>query len=132
MHELAICEALVRQVGAIAEQRQASAVEKIVIAVGPLSGVEPELLARAFTVAQQGTLAQKAELYIEQPPIEVSCRTCGHAGQASANRLLCAACGDWRVKVQSGDDLMLLRLELTEAGVSPSPPPNQSRRPHHV
>ena len=49
MHELSICQALIGQVEKVARENHAQRVVSIVIAVGPLSGVEPGLLERAHT-----------------------------------------------------------------------------------
>ena len=40
MHELAICQSLIDQVEVIAVERNAQCVTTIVVAIGPLSGVE--------------------------------------------------------------------------------------------
>ena len=48
MHELSICNALLDQVERIAAERGAHSVAKIVLRIGPLSGVEPELLRNAY------------------------------------------------------------------------------------
>ena len=44
MHELSVCLALMSQVERVATEHQARRVEKIVLQIGPLSGVEPALL----------------------------------------------------------------------------------------
>ena len=49
MHELAVCQALLERVEAMAAARGARAVKRVTVRVGPLSGVEPQLLASAFT-----------------------------------------------------------------------------------
>lgn len=112
MHELAVSQALIEQVAGIVAEHGARDAERIVVAVGPLSGVEPALLSSAFTIARRGTPAEHAELEIEIRSIKVECRSCGADTEARANRLLCAACGDWRVRVTQGDDLTLLRVDL--------------------
>ena len=43
MHELSVCLALLDTVQRIAADKQASGVSRIVLSIGPLSGVEPEL-----------------------------------------------------------------------------------------
>lgn len=129
MHELAVCQALIRQVEAIAAQHGATAVRRVVIEVGPLSGVEPPLLARAFTIARGGTCAEHAGLTMEHSPLEIHCRSCGHDGPARTNRLICEACGDWQVRVVRGEDLMLLRVELEEPD---KPHINHSQEAQHV
>ena len=71
MHELAICQSLMEQVEDIAEQRDATSVTSITIGMGPLAGVEVQLLKNAYPIASAGTVAQDAELVIEHLPIKV-------------------------------------------------------------
>ena len=42
----------------------------------------------------------------------VECLTCGEQTDASVNRLVCAACGDYRTQLVSGDELLLKSIEL--------------------
>jgi hydrogenase nickel incorporation protein HypA/HybF len=112
MHELAICQSLIAQVQGVARDKQAATVDRIVVTVGPLSGVEPELLQRAFEVAKFGTIAATAELVVQSGPVIVACRSCGAESTVPSNRLLCSACGNWRVRVISGEELLLSSVEL--------------------
>jgi hydrogenase nickel incorporation protein HypA/HybF len=112
VHELSVCQGLMRQVEQIAAQNQAKTVGKIVLRVGALSGVEPDLLEHAFTIAREGTVASSAELEIEKGPARVRCTLCGAKGEAVINRLLCPQCGDWRVEVTEGEELLLLSLDM--------------------
>lgn len=113
MHELAICQGILSQVGAIAREQGANRVDHIVLSIGPLSGVEPPLLDRAFEVARCGTVAEEATLEIRGSTLVVSCRQCGNENEAEPNRLLCSACGGWQVNVKQGDEMLLLRVELS-------------------
>jgi hydrogenase nickel incorporation protein HypA/HybF len=112
MHELSICQGLLSQVGKVAADNNARSVELIRIRVGRLSGVEPSLLAHAFEIARAGTAASEAVLEIEEGPVVVNCRECGSSGEVPSNRLVCPRCGDWRVKVTEGEDLLLLSVEI--------------------
>jgi len=112
MHELAICQSLLREVERVAAEHGAVAVSGIVIAIGPLAGVEAPLLARAFSVARAGTIAENASLEVEITPIMVQCGACGAETAVAANALLCGECGAWRVELKSGDELVLKRVEL--------------------
>ena len=117
MHELAICQALMNQVESIAAERNARSVVSIVVGMGPLSGVEAQLLKHAYPVASAGTVAEGAELVIENLPVRIKCTHCGSESDALPNKLVCKACGDWRTTLISGDELMLMRIELeTEPG----------------
>ena len=112
MHELSVCLSLLAEVERVARENDANAVAKIFVTVGPLSGVEPELLKNAYPLAVAGTIAEHADLEIELSGIVVSCSQCGVESKATANRLLCAECGDYRTKLVSGDEMVLQRVEL--------------------
>jgi hydrogenase nickel incorporation protein HypA/HybF len=112
MHELSICQGLIGQVERIALQHNAYAVDRIVVRIGPLSGVEISLLHQAYTLARAGTLAENAELVTEPQPIRVACETCGAETTAQVNRLLCGLCSDYRTRLVSGDEMILASVEL--------------------
>jgi len=112
MHELAICQSLMDQVENIAIERDAQIVVSIVLGVGPLSGVEAQLLRNAYPIASAGTIAEHAELIIENLPVRVNCSQCGMESDALPNKLNCKRCGDWRTTLISGDELILMSVEL--------------------
>ncbi len=112
VHELSICQSLLSQVTEIAGDRGADEVVSIVIEVGPLSGVEPMLLAQAFAIARGGSCAAHAALSIESAAVAVACEQCGARSQVAANRLVCATCGGYRTRIVAGDELRLRRVEL--------------------
>jgi hydrogenase nickel incorporation protein HypA/HybF len=114
MHELSVCQGLMTQVLRIAEEHGATRVDRIVLQVGALSGVEPHLLADAFPFASAGTPAEGAELIIESLGIRVRCSRCGAETEATANHLVCGVCGDWQTQLLSGDELLLVRVELMQ------------------
>lgn len=93
----------------------AMAVTRVVVSVGPLSGVEITQLARAFDLARMGTVAEGAELEIEDIPVTIWCAPCGIESRVEPNKLLCGGCGGWRVTLRSGDELLLKRLSLVDA-----------------
>jgi hydrogenase nickel incorporation protein HypA/HybF len=112
MHELSICQALLGQVEQIASEQQAHGVAKVVLRIGPLAGVEARLLQEAFTIACAGSVAEGGELIIEKLPLRVRCYSCGAESEAQPNRLLCGVCGDWHTRLISGDELLLVSVEL--------------------
>ena len=54
MHELSLCMNLIDQLTELAAQHRATAVARIELQVGTLSGVEPLLLEDAFPIASTG------------------------------------------------------------------------------
>ncbi len=114
MHELSVCRGMLRRVEAIARERGAARVTRVVIRIGPLSGVVPELVERAFPVARAGTLAADAGLTVERVPIRVDCPACGHTGEASLERLACPSCNSPDTRVAGGDELLLTEIEVED------------------
>jgi hydrogenase nickel incorporation protein HypA/HybF len=115
VHELSVCQALLQQVTEIARRERADRVTQIHLRIGPLSGVVPELLEQAFTIARAGTIAEQAQLLTEPQPIRVQCSQCGEESEASVSRLVCGACGDYHTRLISGDELLLASVELKRA-----------------
>jgi len=119
MHELAICQsilaqAILAQALTVAEFHKSREIGKIRLRIGPLAGVEPDLLKFAFPNVAAGTLGARAELTIETSGVSVECRICGVVSEVPPNRLLCVACGAWRVAVLRGDEMSLDGVELIE------------------
>jgi len=115
MHELALCQALIEEVEAVARRHRAGGVAGVRLLVGPLSGIEPALLQSAFPLAVAGTVVEGAALSIERPPVCVTCERCGAQSEALPNRLVCAACGDWHTRILTGDELTLASVDLIVA-----------------
>ncbi|MFO8024647.1 hydrogenase maturation nickel metallochaperone HypA [Thiohalophilus sp.] len=113
MHELSICQSMLKQIETVAMENRATAVHCIKVQIGPLSGVEPQLLQQAFPLAVAGSIAENAVLEIELLPIRLECRHCGAESNAvSASKLVCGQCGHWQTRLLSGDEMLLASLEL--------------------
>jgi hydrogenase nickel incorporation protein HypA/HybF len=112
MHELAVCQALIEQVERVARENSARRILSVTVAVGPLSGVEAQLLEHAYPLAAAGTVAEQARLIVQSVPVRVRCRTCHAETAATANRLLCGSCNDWQVDVVAGEEMLLQRVEI--------------------
>ena len=112
MHELSVCLALLEEVKRVAAENDADNVSRIVVTIGPLSGVEADLLRNAYPLAAAGTLAENAELEIEPAEVIVRCSQCGEESAATPNKLLCGECGDYRTNLVSGDEMILTRVEM--------------------
>lgn len=112
MHELTICQALIEQVEGVARARGSPRVLAMVVRLGPLSGVEPDQLRSAYSLCNAGTLAADAQLVLEQTHVRVRCLQCDAESDVTSNRLLCHKCGHWRVQVLTGEELLLVSVEL--------------------
>lgn len=112
MHELSVCQALIAQIEEIAAQHAATGVKSVSLLLGPLSGVEAQLLQDAYPIACAGSVAAESVLLIDLAPLKVKCQTCGAETEASPNRLLCGKCGDYHTQLVSGDEMLLMSVEL--------------------
>lgn len=111
MHELSVCQALLAQVTALVREHHAQGVSRILVGIGPLSGVDPHLIAQAFPIVAAGSEAERAALVLETIPVVIRCPTCGGEHTVAVNRLLCPFCqqpGD----LVRGDELLLLQVAL--------------------
>jgi hydrogenase nickel incorporation protein HypA/HybF len=129
VHELAICQSVLRQVMAIPACRTASRISRITLRIGPLAGVEPDLLRRAFPLISAGTPCDGAVLAIEQTAVRVCCRLCATTSDVRPNRLICGRCGTWQVAVVQGDEMLLADVELFDR---PTSVPASTKDPAHV
>ncbi len=115
MHELSICQALITQVEQIAKAHHAANVINIRVLIGPLSGVEIPLLARAYPLVAAGSIAEQAKLELEPMPIRLRCNNCLTETEASPSHLLCGECGSLHTELISGDEMLLASIECDKA-----------------
>ena len=70
MHELSVCQGLLDQVTGIARQHQATGVARIRLRIGPLSGVEPQLLQQAFPQGPESVIStQRVQVDESDAPV---------------------------------------------------------------
>lgn len=97
-----------------AQAQHAQRVERIVLRVGAISGVEPESLRFAFDALARDTIAAGARLDIENVPARVHCRSCAEDFVAARGFIFrCPRCGDFSGEVRAGRELELSRIEFT-------------------
>jgi len=113
VHEYSIIAALVDKVEAIARERKAVAVRRLLVRIGELSGVEPELLATAYTTFRVQTICEDAEMTILPVAARWMCSGC-RRGIQRGEILRCAACGA-PGKLAEGDEIILERVEMEVA-----------------
>jgi hydrogenase nickel incorporation protein HypA/HybF len=115
MHEIGIVEPALETVLRQAGERRAQRVERVVLRVGVLAGVEPEALRFAFDALAHGTIAERAALEIDPVAAWVRCAACGREFEAAADDFIfpCPACGDVRGELRRGRELELSRIEMS-------------------
>lgn len=115
MHELSICRSLLEKAYSLASEYDARKIRSITLRIGPLSGVEPELLRTVFPLASADGPAADAELIIEPSPLRIQCPACGQYCDVTPDRLRCPHCGAMDTVLISGDELLLINIVFSNA-----------------
>jgi len=112
MHELSLCQALIRQAARVAQEHGAPRITHLHVRIGRLSGVEADLLQQAFSSASRGSIAEGATLHFEHSPVRIHCPACARDAEVEVNRLACPHCDHWQTQLIGGDELLLVSVDL--------------------
>ena len=110
MHEYSIVSSLLDRVDDAAREQGATAVHRIRVQIGELSGVETGLLQEAFSMVRDHTLCAGAELEIIAIAAQWRCSACDRQ-VAAGERLSCPECRS-PARLAHGDEIVLERVEL--------------------
>ncbi len=117
MHELSICDGLVRAV--LAELAKLGPPPPVLrttrLVVGEWRQVVPANLQAAYDVLVRDTPAAGSTLVIETVPVTGHCRQCGWEGTPPARTLVCGRCAAAGLDLLTGTELYLRSLEVDDA-----------------
>ncbi|MBQ9686131.1 MAG: hydrogenase maturation nickel metallochaperone HypA [Oscillospiraceae bacterium] len=111
MHELGICDAILKTVDGIAKEEQLEVVNKITLEVGMLSGVVPHFLTDCWQAVIDGTPYQHTALELELINGLARCEDCGHEFSADLEKMYCPKCAGRRLTPLTGTDLTIKEIE---------------------
>jgi hydrogenase nickel incorporation protein HypA/HybF len=112
MHELSLCEAILAKAVKHAEGRS---VKQVTVRIGHLRQVVPDALLFGWEVITDTTELKGTELVIEQIPAVVECTECGQETTLDMPILVCGSCGSFEVKLLSGEEFLVVSMELAGA-----------------
>jgi len=112
MHEYSIVQSLLDLCEQNATANNAAKVFKVVVGIGEMSSVEPTLLKTAFDTFKLDTIASEALMEVQRIPLKGECLDCGCEFVPTISNFLCQKCGSSNTKLISGDELLLLSLEI--------------------
>ncbi len=111
MHELGICDALLKMVDQIARDEQLEGIQQITVEVGTLSGVVPKYLEDCWEAVVDGTAYLDTKFVVEVLEGKARCLDCGTEFSCGVDdRLLCPHCGGDKLAPISGRDLTLKEI----------------------
>ena len=111
MHELGICDALLKMVRGIKEDEELEGISKITVEVGMLSGVVPKFMYDCWVAVTDGTEFEGVEFVVEAVEGRAKCLDCGEEFTADLEKLSCPNCGGNKLTPISGRDLTIKEIE---------------------
>lgn len=112
MHEMSLCEGVLRILEEQARIQNYSRVLKVTLELGELSCAVPESMELCFTAVTRGTLAEDAALEIVRTPGEAWCQDCRMTVPMRERINPCPRCGGFRLEVRAGDAMRVQQLEV--------------------
>ncbi len=110
MHEISLLENILEIIESHAKSQGFNQVKKIGLEIGKLSCVEEDALRFGFDVVMKNSLAENAELYINQTEGTGVCRQCGKTVWIETLHDPCRECGCPRVVVTGGREMKINEL----------------------
>lgn len=112
MHEYSIVQSLIDSCEEHAKVNDASKVTKVVVKIGVMSGVEPDLLQIAFDTFKEDTICSEAQFIMNIQKVKISCRDCNSEKELEKNEYLCPSCKSENINIIDGEEMFLMQLEL--------------------
>ncbi len=112
MHEYSIVGSLIDACEENAKANVATKVTKVVVKIGVMSGVEPELLKTAFDTFKEQTICDGAEFIMNIQPVVIKCNSCLNESILKKLEYSCPICKSIELDITDGEDMYLMQLEL--------------------
>lgn len=89
-----------------------SKINRVLIKIGGMRKVNPELMAFIFAALSKDTPAEGAVLSVMLLPVTFKCYSCNRTGISEDTEFLCPYCGSKNVKLLSGLELAIESIEV--------------------
>ena len=109
MHELSMAQGILNAVLETAEANDAIKVTDMVVEIGKLAMLNPEQLKFMLGVLCKDTIAENADIIIEDIDVEIKCHNCDFEG---IPMILCPKCESHRVEVLNGRDVTVKNISI--------------------
>ncbi len=112
MHEMSIAMNVVEIATDQARNNGASRINQIVLEVGTLAGIMIDSLEFCFESACKGTMAEDAELRIEQREARGRCQDCDSEFEMETFLAICPNCESFKIEQISGQELKIKTINV--------------------
>jgi hydrogenase nickel incorporation protein HypA/HybF len=120
MHELSLAQAIGDTVRTHADGRP---VERVTVRIGHFRQVVPDSLTFSWQLLTEGGDLDGCELTIEHVPAVIVCNRCQTETTLDWPLLHCPSCEGDDVKLLSGEEFLVLSIDLSEVPHGSVPPP---------
>lgn len=111
MHELGIANEVLAVALSEAGKHGAEKVVRVTLSIGVLRGIVPDTLSFLFGHVGAGTIADGAELVVDEVPLTVVCQACGNV-PARELVISCPKCGGDAITLLGGDELRISTIDV--------------------
>ncbi len=112
MHEFSIARSIVDIAEEAVANRKGKAVERIVLNIGALSGIELDALAFVWEAAVKESVLEHSERVIHTIPASARCLECGKEFQPTDLLDKCSHCGSYFFDILKGKELQVKSLTI--------------------
>ena len=112
MHELSLTQSINNEIQDLCLRSGWTRVRRLVLKVGGLRQVDPELMSFAFDVVSRGTVTEGAVFSVLELPVVFRCRTCGKDSVSESTVFACPSCQSSDVELLSGLELSIESMEV--------------------
>ena len=112
MYEYSLTNSVNNAVLSLCRRSGWSKVNRIMVKIGGMRPVNPELMTFIFSSLSKGTPAEGALLTIMIIPVTVHCYACGKNGIRDDTQFLCPYCGSRNVQLLTGLEFSVEVLEV--------------------
>lgn len=114
MHELSVARNIVEIIKSQVPENELPNVSFVRLSVGELAGIVSDSLEFCYGAITDKTPLQHSILKIDHVPTKIHCRTCKMTSATEPSFLVCPICAGGDVVLESGMELQVIELELTD------------------
>ena len=123
MHEFSFAMSIFKVAEATALKHNAKRITEVLLEIGELTLIVPELLQRSFDMATRGSIAEGARLTIKMTPGIVKCRDCSKNSEVSITKdaqltglqlFQCSHCGSNNTEIIEGKKANVKNIKIQE------------------
>ncbi len=115
MHEVSLCQHLIRIVTETANERGLSDIQEVVVDVDAMACVDPAALAQAFDAIPKPDILSEAALRIEMQSSEAQCPICHRRVVVESRTQPCVHCGHWPMSPLTTGDIRVRSVAVRNA-----------------